>query len=127
MTETGVGYYAENKNCNLTEVRNDPWLLENVIPHLHGPVKLYTQIANDLRVFCGESPEFWGYYSAHDFVVLCGLYGGLMQRPQGWPPLCFDVAFLAEQKGLRNTLAYEGIHNPLVEAQWIMQLFSRFK
>ena len=36
-------------------------------------------------------PEFWAYYADYDWVVLCQLFGTMMELPKGWPMVCYDV------------------------------------
>ncbi len=117
VAEDGRTYYAEAAECDLS--RASEWVRENVIPHLTGAAKLRSEIASDLVAFFGESPEIWGYYADYDWVVLCQLYGTMMQLPAGWPMYCRDVKQLAYSLGNPILPAQTTAeHNALADAEW---------
>jgi hypothetical protein len=63
----------------------------NVLPHLRGPVKPRRQIREEIAAFCGPRPEFWAYYAAYDWVLLCQLFGRMMDVPAHWPKHVMDL------------------------------------
>jgi hypothetical protein len=75
------------------------------------------QIAEEIKVFCGEKPEFWGYYADYDWVVLCQLFGAMIDLPQGWPMFCMDLKQLCMEKGnpklptLPNTIEHHALYD----------------
>lgn len=87
----GEEYYAELAGADYDKA--NPWVAENVLPHLIGGTaqRSRLQIADDVTAFAGDRPEFWAYYADYDWVVLCQLYGTMMDLPQGWPLFCLDV------------------------------------
>ena len=120
VREDGSIYYAENVECDLS--RASQWVKDNVLVHLGGkapPLRRY-QIANDVRAFAGEKPEFWAYYADYDWVVLCQLFGTMMQLPEGWPMYCRDVKQFCDELGnpplIKQTEGPE--HNALADAIW---------
>jgi hypothetical protein len=85
VREDGATYYAENGRCD--HKRADPWVVENVLSHLQfgDAVKSPERIAREIVGFVGENPEFWAYYADYDWVVLCRLFGRMIDLPDGWP------------------------------------------
>lgn len=118
--EDGETYYAEPAETDHS--RADEWVQENVLPHLTGPVKPRAQIAAELIEFAGDKPEWWAYYADYDWVVLCQLYGRMIDLPDGWPMFCMDLKQWATQKGnpdLHKLATIDGPeHNALADARW---------
>lgn len=116
VCEDGREYYAELPTEVIT-----PWLLENVCPHLTGETKPAEQVAEELRQFVIGEPEFWAWYGAYDWVLLCELFGGLMDLPQGWPKTYRELLHL----GRRSLPENSGVlHNALDDARWNKRLFE---
>lgn len=44
------------------------------------------------------SPEFYGYYSAYDHVLLCSLFGRMIDLPKGFPMYTIDLKQILEEK-----------------------------
>ena len=73
--------------------------------------------------------EFWGYYSDYDHVVLCWLFGRMIDLPKGFPWYTLDL----KQMMLGNGLGYDFIknhcpepeneHNALADAIWNKKLY----
>lgn len=118
VREDGAEYYAENAQCDLS--RAGPWVRENVLPHIGGhPVQWPALIAKSIREFAGEKPEFWGYYADYDWVVLCQLFGTMMDLPKGWPMYCRDIKQLCDSFGNpRLPEQGNGEHHALADARW---------
>lgn len=118
VREDGLTYYAERADASVTAGQTE-WLKENVKPHLMGGLteKFLTEIAIDIVRFVGERPEFWAYYADYDWVVLCQLYGTMMQLPKGWPMYCRDVKQLCDALGNPRLPKQESAkHNALADA-----------
>jgi hypothetical protein len=139
VCEDGREFYAENSEANLS--RANEWVRENVVTKLWsrqadkrdanrwirdggtGGLLTRTQIARELIRFCDAQlygwPEFWGYYADYDWVVLCQLFGTMMQLPRGWPMYCRDIKQWADMLG-NPKLPAEGKdeHNALADAHW---------
>lgn len=116
--EDGSLFYAESSECDRS--RASPWVVENVFPHLTPDTSLTREeIAVGFREFAGYRPEFWAYYADYDWVVLCQLYGTMMQLPKGWPMYCRDIKQFCDSIG--NPKLPEqgnGEHNALLDARW---------
>ena len=138
VCEDGREFYAESTDINLNAANE--WVQENVLPHLwHRQVdkrepNLWVRdggtggflsrqnIARDLVrwVAQGEGePEFWAYYADYDWVVLCQLFGRMIDLPDGWPMLCLDIKQEAVRFGnptLPEQTSTE--HHALADARW---------
>lgn len=125
VREDGATYYAENIECDLSKA--SPWVKKNVLMHLGSkspPMRCY-MIANDIKAFAGEKPEFWAYYADYDWVVLCQLFGTMMDLPKGWPMYCRDVKQLCDDRGnpeLPKQVSQE--HNALADAIWTKEAWE---
>lgn len=133
VSQTGRQLYAVNTDFEWTGC--DPWLHENVKPHLMTPfdksgVGLYgilggrSHIAREIDSWIGDDdPEFWAYYGDHDWVIFCQMFGGMLSLPSRWPKLCLDIKQAAMSMGIRGSLKdvvpQKGtIHNALDDALW---------
>jgi len=103
------------------------WVKQNVLPHLEGPRHSRSEIRHAIQDFVGvdPSPEFWGYYSAYDWVVFCQIFGAMIDLPRGWPMFCRDIKQLANDRGnppfpekMRLTMKTSNEHNALHDARW---------
>lgn len=117
VSEDGRTYYAEPHETD--QSRASAWVKENVIPFLTGPRKSREEIRADILRFVGkDKPEFWAYYADYDWVVLCQLFGTMMDLPKGWPMYCRDIKQLAVSLGDPQLPRQEGTkHNALQDAR----------
>lgn len=125
VAEDGRTYYAESVECDHS--RADDWVRTNVLANLVGGefVKPRAQIAAEIVAFVGEKPEFWAYYADYDWVVLCQLYGRMIDLPKGWPMFCRDIKQWCTQMGDPKLPQQSGTeHNALQDAQWNRQAFD---
>lgn len=123
-------------------VRRNAWLMENVVPSLprlhgdarnHAPqswlfdyhareVKPPRQIAAEVRGFLllDGGPELWADYGAYDHVVLCQLWGRMIDLPSGMPMFTRDIQQEAARLGFtwdQLPQQDEGLHNALADAR----------
>ncbi len=108
--------------------RPNDWVKEHVLPNLWsgvtGPRTTYPRrdIAAQIRQFVGDdpTPQFWGYCSDYDWVVLCQLYGPMMTKPPNWPHYCRDLQQVADDAGvkLETIVSQTNQHNALSDADW---------
>lgn len=120
VSEDGRTYYAET-NYAATLAGKSEWLKANVLPHLRGPEKTRIAIGRELVEFFGSSPEIWAYYADYDWVVLCQIYGRMIDLPKGWPMYCRDVKQLCDSLGNPPLPKQEtGEHDALADALWTM-------
>ena len=122
VRDDGETYYAESSDCDLS--RADQWVKDNVLIHLRGgsAIKSRRQIAADIVAFAGPSPEFWAYYADYDWVVLCQLFGRMIDLPKGWPMFCRDLKQLAGDTVLPQQISTE--HHALADAVWVSETFA---
>jgi 3' exoribonuclease, RNase T-like len=64
-------------------------------------------------------PEIWGYYADYDWVVLCQMFGTMMELPKGFPMYCRDIKQWCDQLG-NPQLPEQGKdeHNAIADARW---------
>lgn len=102
------------------EAEITPWLRQHVVPLLNGEKVSMRQAAIEVTSFVRGSrfdrPEFWAYYSAHDWYWFCRVFGGMMEMPQHYPHLCKDFAYI--QQGVPDLFGPE--HNALNDARSLM-------
>jgi hypothetical protein len=141
VREDGVGLYMENGECDLS--RADDWVKENVISKLDGAkvsraamreaiLKFVNQPREDYPAWSGGihgpgPPEFWSYYADYDWVVLCQLFGRMIDLPPGWPMYCIDFKQWLKEHGdpeLRK-LPEDRAHNALADAVWLRDEWMR--
>lgn len=126
VREDGARFYAESAEVDLG--RASDWVRANVMPHLSGGEAQAPRrdIAQRFESWCGERPEFWAYYADYDWVVLCQLYGRMIDLPKGWPKMCRDLAQLALDNGIKRLpVAKTGRHhNALDDALWCREAWE---
>lgn len=123
VAEDGRAYYAE---CDTDRSKASLWVQENVIPHLQSETHMLeprAQMAEMIRQFCDPQvhgkPEFWGYYADYDWVVLCQLFGTMMDLPKGWPMYCRDIKQLCDERGNPKLPSVgKDEHHALADARW---------
>lgn len=82
------------------ESRVNPWVRENVLPHLAGKDRFDKHdVAVAIVDFVGPDPEFWADWAAYDWVLICQLYGTMLDLPAGWPMWCRDIRHLWDELG----------------------------
>jgi hypothetical protein len=124
VREDGACLYMENSEADRSKAST--WVRDNVLPHLDDKL-LFTRkkIADAVRLFAGEKPEFWAFYADYDWVVLCQLYGTMMNLPKGWPMFCLDVVqlqYLSETPMIFAEQPFE--HNALADAWWARKAWA---
>ena len=81
-------------------------------------------IRREVNDFVGERPVFYGYYADYDWVVLCHLFGRMVDLPVRFPKYCRDLKQAMDERGLgdewkkANCPDPFGEHNALVDARW---------
>lgn len=119
VAEDGREFYAVSNEFNPDDASE--WVKENVIAKLGDePRQTVAEITHGILAFVGnEKPEFWGYYADYDWVVLCQLFGAMIDLPDGWPMFCYDIKQLAVMLG-NPPLPQQGKgeHNAVADARW---------
>ncbi len=119
VSEDDREYYAEFAKVDWS-LDFDGWHAENTRPHLLGQSKTAILIAREVEEFVrnDHDPEFWGYVCAYDWVVLCGLFGRMIDRPATWPSYANDLKPWANRLGVTHKPVPEGAtHNSLADAR----------
>ena len=140
VAEDGREYYAVNRDMPKRRIRKNPWLMANVVPSLPKPrgewvlnmpnrwlfnyldpcVKASGQIAREVRDFilAEPDPQLWAWYGAYDHVVLCQLWGRMIDLPDGVPMWTNDLKQEAERLGNPQVPKQAGgEHNALADAR----------
>jgi hypothetical protein len=141
VREDGREYYAVNRKMPVRRIRKQPWLMANVVPSLpkgHGDRRLSVPkrwlfdyadpvvkpphlIAREVRDFilAEPDPQLWGWYCDYDHVVLCQLWGRMIDLPKGVPMWTNDLKQEAERLGAHALPALIGAreHNALDDAR----------
>ncbi|GAA3877990.1 polyadenylate-specific 3'-exoribonuclease AS [Saccharothrix violaceirubra] len=146
VAEDGREYYAVNEDATYGKlnrrIRRHQWLMDNVVPGLpkphgdrilhmpdrwlfdyHAPeVKPHHRIADEVRDFllATDSPVLWADYGAYDHVVLCQLWGPMVDLPKGLPMFTRDIQQEAARLGIGwDELPQQesGHHNALADAR----------
>ncbi len=119
VREDGKKYYAEvntdHRLCN-------EWVRKNVLIHMNGPYKHEWVIAKEIAEFVGEKPEFWAYFHAYDWVLLCRLFGGMTNLPKDWPQYCHDILIFDNKKPWPQQTTPE--HHALNDAEWVKEVYE---
>lgn len=119
IREDGRTYYAESDQY--IPGKASQWVKDNVLVHLEGHSTIVPRdvIAREIVEFAGEKPEFWGYYADYDWVVLCQLFGTMMDLPTGWPMYCRDIKQWCDDLGNPKLPEQgKGEHHALADARW---------
>ena len=127
VSEDGREFYAENVEYDVTRASN--WLWKNVIPHLTGSATTRKNIAERIDLFVGLHPEFWAYNAPYDWVLLCQLYGSLMNTPGSWSSYVNDVLWLRDQVDPRGKVQVpppKTPHHALEDARWCRNLYNAY-
>lgn len=98
----------------------DDWLKNNVLSTLGNDKRISREeIKNRILKFCGnEKIKFYGYYSAYDWVVLCQLWGRMIDIPHNFPYYCNDLIMFNKDIKQEN-----GNHNALDDAIWVKKTY----
>lgn len=119
VKEDGSEYYAVSRDYD-PEKAND-WVKENVLTKLDDKggtlLRSRDQIMFEVLDFVGPDPEFWAYYADYDWVVLCQLFGTMMDLPKGWPMYCRDLQQKIDEGWIKPPEPVN-CHNALDDAKW---------
>lgn len=138
VCEDGREYYAINADADWDRIRDDDWLMENVVVHLpthstgqvkkcinmrDSRVKPKCVIANDVRDFllASSHPELWAYYAAYDHVALAQLWGRMIDLPTGIPMWTNDLQQELVLRGRKAPPSPTDEHNALADARWVLR------
>jgi hypothetical protein len=132
VREDGAELYLVNADADWDRILDNEWLVQNVVPQL-GPASEDVRkdvLAEKVRQFVteglgkGETAELWGWYSSYDHVVLCQLYGKMIDLPKGFPMFTHDLRQVTKSRDLPKQT--EGKHNALEDARWLAKAWKHY-
>jgi hypothetical protein len=93
----------------------------------HPSVKPRRRIATEIAhfVLAEPNPQLWAYYPSYDHVVMCQLFGTMMDLPRGFPMRTRDLMDLVEDGGhvLADLPQKENEHKAIDDARWNREIF----
>lgn len=141
IREDGKELYAVNADMPWSRIVRNDWLLANVVASLptirhdgirpfrrpildrsHPAVKPSGQIADDVNDFilAEPDPQLWAWYGAYDHVVLCQLWGAMIDLPEGVPMWTNDLKQECVRLGdPQMPEQASGVHNALADARHV--------
>ena len=130
VCEDGRELYLES--ADFDESKCNQWVVDNVLPLLGPPDqrKNNDDISKAIIKFTEEdpAPDFWAYYADYDWVVFCGLFGLMVDLPEGFPMLCMDLQQWWIQLGRDPQMKPADPvdeHNALADAKWNREFHGR--
>lgn len=141
VREDGAEYYAVASDAPWKRIRKHDWLCKHVVPSLpqirgdrrnhlpardlgidfdHPAMKPKALIADEVKrfVLSTDRPELWAWYGAYDHVVLCQLFGRMIDLPTGFPMFTCDLKQEAARLGDPQLPEQpSGVHNALADAR----------
>lgn len=117
VAEDGREYYAVSSDFDPDGPDVDPWLIDNVLPHLDLSTGIpEARIAEEIVAFVGQHPEWWAWYGYTDWGLLRDLYSD--RPPPTWPSFYHDLRQLADDVGNPELPPQAGTpHNALEDAR----------
>ena len=125
VAEDGREFYAECSEVDWSKA--SLWTQQNVRPQLEGGGMSQEEMGYAVRRFTehDESPVFWGFFPAHDWIVFSWLFGGTAELPFRFPQLCLDIKQWAIELGdLELPHQSGGRHNALADARWTREAWT---
>lgn len=146
VCEDGRKLYYEVSDADHSKA--DSWVKKNVLKQLWhvqpnkaeynkwekhelhtGGLATKQEIANRIIRFCKPEdygkPEFWAYYADYDHVVLCQLFGRMIDLPIGWPMYTKDIKQLCDSLGNPGLPEQtKSVHNALADAEWCKEAYD---
>lgn len=130
VADDGRELYLENREANFNKASD--WVMEHVFPNMLWTPSVqmaHINIAHEVRKFCNPptwgNPEFWAYFSSYDWVVLCQLFGRMVDLPANWPKRCNDIAQVVPKGADVPVLLPGEAHNALADAKWVKAVWEQ--
>lgn len=144
VREDGAELYRVNAAAPWDAIEADPWLRDNVLPHLprdeghteewrpdysrRDIVDSPKNIANAVADFCyhsygqtRESTKLYAYYADYDHVVLSQLFGRMSDLPEHMPMFTHDLKQVSTMLGIALKEQKADEHNALADARWVAE------
>lgn len=145
VREDGAQFYGVNTDADLD--RASEWVKEHVIPHLQESFPVSAQYT-PLRVHVGsraglanvfyswaldglaraEKLQFWGYFADYDWVLVCQLYGRMIDLPPRFPHFAYDLRQWLNENGFADARQPEDHpHHALLDARWVAEAHANYQ
>lgn len=130
VAEDGRELYLELQ-FDEDKARAHNFVREHVLPHLRTPRQCRVtkeQARKSILGFIGDdpSPQFWAYYADYDWVLICQLFGTMIDLPERFPKFCMDLqqwyVRLGRPNGVKPTKP-KNVHNALADAKWNLEFY----
>jgi hypothetical protein len=89
-------------------------------------------VVKELEYIRGRSfhnqPEFWGYFADYDWVLLCQLFGRMLDLPSHFPKYCRDIKQKMDDHQIEKVgmpKQESGHHNALMDARHMQKMLLR--
>ena len=147
--EDGLTFYAEWNNIDILSATK--FVLDNVLPHLtlwdlkpegaylvkgkgQSPKEVLGDselIKKELLDWIGDDiPNFYAWYASYDWVMMCQIFGTMLDLPKEWPMFVNDVKQTFDELGKtdewkkNNHPDPHNAHNALADAIWLKDLYN---
>lgn len=146
VCEDGRELYLISSEFDQARAGADAWLREHVWPSLpttgrrlrrpgpeldvdHPSVRTRAQIARAVKDFllAADAPELWADCAAYDHVVLCQLWGRMIDLPEGLPMFTHDLQQMISVHGYVPLEQEAGQHNALEDARHVMRVLRKWR
>lgn len=129
VSSEGHEYYAVSREFD--PLHCSEWVRVHVLsklPPAGDPLwKPRAQIRDEILAIVAQgsgTPKFWAYYADYDWVVLCQLFGRMVDLPGDWPKYCRDLKqWLDDLRFRSDDLPPQPAgseHNALDDARWVL-------
>jgi hypothetical protein len=132
ITENDRELYLEF-DFDWNRARKNSFVKQNILPYVgrEPEVSRYEARMEILR-FVGDdpSPVFWAYYADYDWVLLCQLFGRMIDLPDPFPKCCLDLQQWYVQLGKPENAKPQKPreeHNALADAYWNRAFYWNLK
>ena len=104
--------------------RQNPCMLDFAHPHMRDRERIAREVVEFIQPQKGKNTDLWVYFGAYDHVVLCQLFGTMIQLPEGMPMFTHELMQLWENAGRPDKPEQaDGAHNALHDARWNAALY----
>jgi 3' exoribonuclease, RNase T-like len=92
------------------------------------PWRTREQMEHDLLDFIdNDKPEFYGWITSYDFIMLCQIFCGFENLPSIWPHYIKDLQCVLDERGISDSELpqQDGIaHNALADVLYVKSLWE---
>jgi hypothetical protein len=130
ISEDNRELYLECSDFDWGDESLDPWLEDNVKPHLQTKGVPCGVIREAILSFVDgdERPEFWAYFAAYDWVVFCWIFGRMVDLPRKFPKYCRDFKQVMDMIGIKRKdlpRKPKNAHHALADAKWLKEAYEK--